>query len=235
VGSTLAIYQSSGSLCYQGVYYPFGGEKVYTNTWAQNYKFTGLERDAESGLDETLNRMYSSNLGRWLETDPVRGDTGNPQTQNRYPYVANNPANRTDPDGNCGCDPFFDPWCGYFGLGFGNFVSLGDKALGQLTAHTENGKIVMDNNVMGYTDGKTITLNSWVNWADPNNTAALLNSKPWTDPLLNAQKAYLGASSMTAAQFMDFTLIHELSHYNSTIGNPDNQKCAAQLWNDCVK
>jgi RHS repeat-associated protein len=118
VGSTLAIYQSSGSLCYQGVYYPFGGEKVYTNTCAQNYKFTGLERDAESGLDETLNRMYSSNLGRWLEADPVRSRGGNPQLENRYAYVANSPTNRTDRRGDqccddsgyC-CDPFSDPWC----------------------------------------------------------------------------------------------------------------------------
>lgn len=110
-----------------------------------------------------------------------------------------------------------------------------DAALGQLTAHTENGQIVMDNGVMGYTDGRTITLNSWVNWADPNNTAALLDSKPWIDRLINAEEAYLGASSMTTAQFMDFILIHELNHYNSTIGDPDNQGCAKQLWKDCVQ
>ncbi len=45
----------SSTLCYDADFYPFGGEKVFTNTCAQNYKFTGLERDAESGLDETLN------------------------------------------------------------------------------------------------------------------------------------------------------------------------------------
>jgi RHS repeat-associated protein len=99
VGSTLAIYQSSGSLCYQGVYYPFGGEKVYTNTCAQNYKFTGLERDTESGLDKTANRMYTSNMGRWLSPDPLGGQTGKPQSLNRYAYVLNNPTTLNDPLG----------------------------------------------------------------------------------------------------------------------------------------
>jgi len=124
---------SGTTLCYDADFYPFGGEKVFTNTCAQNYKFTGLERDAESGLDETLYRMYSSNLGRWLEADPVRVDIGapagldltpfrmfsstqgrwsspnpasccgcghNPQDLDRYAYVRNDPANKTDPRGD---------------------------------------------------------------------------------------------------------------------------------------
>jgi RHS repeat-associated protein len=36
--------------------------------------FTGLERDAESGLDHTLHRQYPSNLGRWLTPDPAGKD-----------------------------------------------------------------------------------------------------------------------------------------------------------------
>ena len=55
LGTTKGIISSS-TLCYDADFYPFGGEKVLTNTCAQNYKFTGLERDAESGLDDTLNR-----------------------------------------------------------------------------------------------------------------------------------------------------------------------------------
>ena len=64
--------------------------------------FTGLERDAESGLDHTLNRQYPSNLGRWLTPDPaglmaVRFES--PQTWNLYAYVGNNPLTLTDPTG----------------------------------------------------------------------------------------------------------------------------------------
>ncbi len=102
-------------------YYPFGGERVITSTLDNRYKFTGFERDAESGLDHTLNRKYSSANGRWLSPDPVRGVVANPQTLDRYPYVADNPTNRTDPLGNCFCDPFF-------GCDFGALFAPGDDS-----------------------------------------------------------------------------------------------------------
>ncbi|HEV2493628.1 MAG TPA: RHS repeat-associated core domain-containing protein [Terriglobia bacterium] len=104
LGTVRGIYTSGSSLCYDADFYPFGGEKVHTNTCAQNYKFTGLERDAESGLDDTLYRKYSSNLGRWLEVDPKRGCIAHPQGLNRYVYVADNPATFTDPSGLSYCD-----------------------------------------------------------------------------------------------------------------------------------
>jgi RHS repeat-associated protein len=61
--------------------------------------FTGLERDAESGLDHTLNRQYGSNYGRWLSPDPIAGHVEDPQTLNRYVYARNNPETLTDPAG----------------------------------------------------------------------------------------------------------------------------------------
>jgi RHS repeat-associated protein len=53
-------------------YYPYGGERVISNTLtpANNYKFTGHERDGETGLDHALYRQYSSTTGRWLSEDP---------------------------------------------------------------------------------------------------------------------------------------------------------------------
>jgi RHS repeat-associated protein len=68
----------------------------------------------------TLFRRYSSTQGRWLSPDPGEGCGENPQTLNLYPYVGNNPTNRTDPKGNWWwdwgwCDPWFDPYCGYYG------------------------------------------------------------------------------------------------------------------------
>ena len=99
------LLNSNTTLCYDADFYPFGGEKVFTNTCAQNYKFTGLERDAESGLDDTLYRKYSSNLGRWLEADPVRGRISDPQSLNRYAYALNRPCTLTDALGLCGQNP----------------------------------------------------------------------------------------------------------------------------------
>jgi RHS repeat-associated protein len=95
----------------QSVYYPFGGECVITNSVDNRYKFTGLERDSETGLDHTLNRQYSSTLGRWLSPDPVRGCVMNPQKFDRYSYVGDNPTTRTDPNGDQFCDDTFHPFC----------------------------------------------------------------------------------------------------------------------------
>ena len=47
-----------------GDFYPFGGERIVTNTCTQNYKFEGKERDTETGNDDFGARYYTSRLGR---------------------------------------------------------------------------------------------------------------------------------------------------------------------------
>src|SRR6202035_3442774 len=73
----------------------------------QNYKFTGKERDSESGLDNFGARYFGSSLGRFMTPDwAVKPTTvpyakfGDPQTLNLYSYVENGPLNRIDPDGH---------------------------------------------------------------------------------------------------------------------------------------
>jgi RHS repeat-associated protein len=69
---------------------------------ANELKFTGKERDAESGLDYFGARYYGSNMGRFMSPDPsglYYADPTNPQTLNHYSYVLNNPLIATDPDG----------------------------------------------------------------------------------------------------------------------------------------
>jgi RHS repeat-associated protein len=88
--------------------------RVITSSVPNNYKFTGLERDSESGLDHTLFRQYSSILGRWQTPDLWDGDINNPQSLNRYAYVLNNPTTLTDPLGlsawsNCYWDTSTEP------------------------------------------------------------------------------------------------------------------------------
>ena len=97
LSSARVITNSSGTIQQESDYYLFGGELSISGGSTEYHKFTGLERDTESGLDDTLYRMYSSNNGRWLESDPGQGQAANPQTLDRYPYVTNNPTNRTVP------------------------------------------------------------------------------------------------------------------------------------------
>ncbi len=65
-------------------------------------KFTGKERDAESGLDNFGFRYLSSAQGRFISPDePFAGfDQHDPQSFNLYSYVGNNPLRYTDPDGH---------------------------------------------------------------------------------------------------------------------------------------
>lgn len=66
------------------------------------YRFTGKERDQESGNDYFGARYYGSSMGRFLSPDPsglVYADPKNPQSLNLYAYVLNNPLIHIDPRG----------------------------------------------------------------------------------------------------------------------------------------
>src|ERR1700675_5023225 len=63
--------------------------------------FSGKERDAESGLDNSGARYFGSALGRFMSADNgIDQDSHNPQSWNLYSYVRNNPLKYTDPDGH---------------------------------------------------------------------------------------------------------------------------------------
>lgn len=93
---------TTATLCYDGDFYPFGGERAYTNNCSQNYKFTGKERDSESALDNFEARYNASVIGRFMSADPVtlKGNRLlDPQRWNLYTYARNNPLGYLDPDG----------------------------------------------------------------------------------------------------------------------------------------
>ncbi len=97
---------------------------VYDSAWRQvSYapqRFTGKERDGETGLDYFGARYFSATQGRFTTPDEFTGgivdpftgqqvgqpgplpyaDITDPQTLNKYAYVRNNPLRYTDPDGH---------------------------------------------------------------------------------------------------------------------------------------
>lgn len=117
LGSARIVTNATGSVAEESDFYPFGGERVLTDTLNNQYKFTGHERDLETSLDHTWYRQYASNLGRWSSADPVKGSCTDPQSLNRYPYVVNNPTNLTDPTGEQGIGRI-PPFTGYCELPF---------------------------------------------------------------------------------------------------------------------
>ncbi len=110
--SRTIVQAGQTSVCYDADFYPFGGERVVTNTCSQNYKFEGKERDTETNNDDFGARYYSSQYGRWLSADwssvpaPVPyANLTNPQTLNLYAMVSDNPESFADLDGHSGYNP----------------------------------------------------------------------------------------------------------------------------------
>jgi len=64
-------------------------------------RYTGKERDTESGNDYFGARYYASTMGRFLSPDPENfgANIMNPQSWNMYSYAMNNPLINIDPDG----------------------------------------------------------------------------------------------------------------------------------------
>ena len=104
LGSHALVTNATGT-CEQDIdYFPYGGQQNdYCPTpLAQNYKFTGKERDSESGLDNFGARYYGSSLGRFMQVDPVTVTPArqvDPQQMNLYSYVRNAPLKLVDPTG----------------------------------------------------------------------------------------------------------------------------------------
>lgn len=66
------------------------------------HRFTGKERDIETGLDYFGARYYGSNMARFTSVDPVivtPERLRDPQQLNLYSYVRNNPLRYIDPTG----------------------------------------------------------------------------------------------------------------------------------------
>lgn len=99
VGSITSISTATGSPCYEATFTPYGKEMPTQTTCSSNYKFTGYERDSETGLDYAFERYYNWRLGRFMSADPLGGEITDPQLLNRYAYVRNSPPEFNDPLG----------------------------------------------------------------------------------------------------------------------------------------
>jgi len=101
------VTDATGTLLDESDYYPWGGELQFVNNLDNHYKFTGKERDSESGLDYFGARYYSNGLGRFVSADwsatpeaVPYADFGDPQSLNLFTYVRNIPTTKIDADGH---------------------------------------------------------------------------------------------------------------------------------------
>jgi len=148
LGTAQMEFSAGGAMTWKGDFDPFGQE-LDTGATTNRYKFTGKERDAESGLDYFGARYASSSMGRFMSPDYSMNSVilELPQTWNKYSYVVNRPTFATDPDGRC-------RWCigaivggvveGGFDLGkqlYNNGGSLSKVSWGEVGANTVGGAV----------------------------------------------------------------------------------------------
>jgi RHS repeat-associated protein len=113
LGTPRLITRASGYPAGYHVYYPFGEEATAFNQDSERMKFTGHERDLASpaaagdDLDYMHARHESPVTGRFLSPDPLIGSVRlkSPQSWNRYSYVAGNPLDLVDPNGERPIEP----------------------------------------------------------------------------------------------------------------------------------
>lgn len=99
LGSVRELTDSSGSIQAQYSYDPYGQATKLQGSLASDFQYAGYYVHATSGLNLTRTRAYSTNLGRWINRDPIEERGGN----NLYAYVRNNAISRTDPMGLSDC------------------------------------------------------------------------------------------------------------------------------------
>jgi RHS repeat-associated protein len=106
--TTDVVTDAQGSIKNESDFYPWGGELQFLANDSNHYKFTGKERDSETGLDYFGARYYSNGLGRFITPDwSAKPATvpyavlGDPQSLNLYTYVRNIPTSQIDADGHC--------------------------------------------------------------------------------------------------------------------------------------
>jgi RHS repeat-associated protein len=105
--TTDIVTDAQGNIKNESDFYPWGGELQFANSDSNHYKFTGKERDTETGLDYFGARYYSNGLGRFITPDWAANATAvpyaefaDPQSLNQHSYVRNIPTVKVDKDGH---------------------------------------------------------------------------------------------------------------------------------------
>ena len=97
LGSSRFASTTSRTMYSSSAYAPFGEQ--YAKVGANDPSFTGQHPDTTAGLYDFLLRRLSQTQGRWISPDPSglgSARVSDPQTWNRYGYVANTPLETID-------------------------------------------------------------------------------------------------------------------------------------------
>ena len=104
IGSTISLTDANGAVVENYRYDVYGAPSIYDSSFnlqpsslaSNRFLFTGREWLPDIGLYDYRNRAYSPQVGRFLQTDPIRFDA---KDVNIYRYVKNDILNKIDPSG----------------------------------------------------------------------------------------------------------------------------------------
>ena len=119
--SVLELNHHAAIISYEE-YYPYGSTsfeaaKTASEVSKKRYRYTGKERDDETGFYYHGARYYAPWLGRWASCDPIGLKDG----PNLYEYVGSNPVIHNDPTGQAAGPPLPEP---------GLLTSTGSRIIG---------------------------------------------------------------------------------------------------------
>ncbi|MEO5562424.1 MAG: RHS repeat-associated core domain-containing protein, partial [Chitinophagaceae bacterium] len=114
LGSSSLELDDAASIISYEEYFPYGTTSYSTvdagrEVAAKRYRYTGKERDEETGLNYHGARYYALWLIRWTAADPIGIEDG----LNLYVYVSGNPVSLADPGGTQGIGNLDPPKYGY--------------------------------------------------------------------------------------------------------------------------
>ena len=94
LGSSNVVVDSEGNLVNREEYSPYG-ESAFGSFVTKRYRYTGKERDRDSGFYYHGARYYAPWLGRWTSCDPAPSGDG----ASLYTYAQQDPLNKKDSTG----------------------------------------------------------------------------------------------------------------------------------------
>jgi RHS repeat-associated protein len=105
LGSSVVELDQRARIISYEEYHPYGSTAYHAAARAtevpKRYRYTGRERDTETGLSYHGARYYAPWLGRWTSPDPA----GTTESLSPYVYVGGNPLRLVDPGGRQGTPP----------------------------------------------------------------------------------------------------------------------------------
>ena len=110
LNSSNIVTNDQGVVSEEIEYFPFGGKYTDSAENVTTYKFTGQKWNEEIDLYYYGARYYDPDIARFISPDPAMNDIMpevyvlDPQQQNPYSYVSNNPLKYIDPTGNSQID-----------------------------------------------------------------------------------------------------------------------------------